>query len=43
MIEKVCIIGVGLIGSSLAKALKNTGQAKFICGYGRDADRLEKG
>ena len=42
MIEKVCIIGVGLIGSSLAKALKNTGQAKFICGYGRDAARLEK-
>ena len=42
MIEKICIIGVGLIGSSLAKALKNTGQAKFICGYGRDATRLEK-
>ncbi len=42
MIEKICIIGVGLIGSSLAKALKNTGQAKFICGYGRDAARLEK-
>ena len=42
MIEKVCIIGVGLIGSSLAKALKNTGQAKFICAYGRDAVRLER-
>jgi len=42
MIEKVCIIGVGLIGSSLAKALKNTDQAKFICGYGRDAARLKK-
>ena len=42
MIEKICIIGVGLIGSSLAKALKNTGQAKFICGYGRDAARLKK-
>ena len=42
MIEKVCIIGIGLIGSSLAKALKNTGQAKSICGYGRDAVRLEK-
>ncbi len=42
MIEKICIIGVGLIGSSLAKALKNTGQVKFICGYGRDAARLEK-
>ncbi len=42
MIEKICIIGVGLIGSSLAKALKNTGQVKFICGYGRDTARLEK-
>jgi len=42
MMEKICIIGVGLIGSSLAKALKNTGQAKLICGYGRDAARLEK-
>ncbi len=42
MIEKICIIGVGLIGSSLAKALKNTGQAKFICGYGRDTARLKK-
>ena len=42
MIDKICIIGVGLIGSSLAKALKNTGQAKFICGYGRDAVRLER-
>ena len=42
MIEKVCIIGIGLIGSSLAKALKNTGQAKIICGYGRNAVRLEK-
>jgi prephenate dehydrogenase len=42
MIEKICIIGVGLIGSSLAKALKNTGQVKFIYGYGRDTARLEK-
>jgi len=40
--EKVCIIGIGLIGSSLAKAIKNSDQAKLVCGYGRNSDRLIK-
>ncbi len=42
MMEKVCIIGIGLIGSSLAKAIKNSDQAKLVCGYGRNSDRLIK-
>jgi len=42
MMKKVCIIGIGLIGGSLAKAIKKTHQFEIVFGYGRDEKRLEK-
>ena len=42
MINKITIIGVGLIGGSLALALKERNLAKAIFGYGRDQTRLEE-
>lgn len=41
MINKITIIGVGLIGGSLAKALKEKNLAKTVFGYGRDRSRLD--
>lgn len=38
--NSVCIIGVGLIGGSLALALKQNGIANRIIGYGRNEKRL---
>ena len=40
--KKVCIIGIGLIGGSLAKAIKKTRQSEIVFGFGRDRTRLEK-
>ena len=40
MIDKVCIIGVGLIGGSFAKALKKAQLVKTIIGYDQDKDSL---
>lgn len=42
MINKITIVGVGLIGGSLAKALKEKNLAKTVFGYGRDRSRLEE-
>ena len=42
MMKKVCIIGIGLIGGSLAKAVKKTHQSEIVFGFGRDKSRLEK-
>ena len=42
MINKITIIGVGLIGGSLAKAIKENDLAKVVFGFGRDLNRLEK-
>ena len=42
MMKKVCIIGIGLIGGSLAKAIKKNHQFEIIFGFGRDGDRLER-
>ena len=42
MINKITIIGIGLIGGSLAKALKEKNLAKTVFGYGRDRSRLEE-
>ncbi len=39
--EKICIVGVGLIGGSLAKSLKQEKLAGKITGYGRSEERLE--
>ena len=41
-IKCLCIIGVGLIGGSLARALRSAGACDEIVGCGRDAQPLEK-
>ncbi|MBA3581785.1 MAG: prephenate dehydrogenase/arogenate dehydrogenase family protein [Gammaproteobacteria bacterium] len=40
MIKKLCIVGVGLIGGSLALALKKHAYVQTVVGIGRDAKRL---
>lgn len=42
-IRRLCIIGVGLIGGSLARALKRAGHAGEVVGCGRDAAHLQCG
>ena len=42
MINKLCIIGVGLIGGSLARALRAAGQVREIVGYGRRPNALQR-
>ena len=42
IINKLCIIGVGLIGGSLARALKKAGVVGEVVGVGRDVAHLEK-
>ena len=42
IINKLCVIGVGLIGGSLARALKKSGAVGEVVGSGRDAAHLEK-
>jgi prephenate dehydrogenase len=39
--NKVCIVGVGLIGGSLAKAIIHSKQATHVVGFGRDTQRLQ--
>ncbi len=38
MFEKLCVIGVGLIGGSIARAARHYGLSKSIVGYGRLED-----
>jgi len=42
MIERLCIIGVGLIGGSLARALREAAYVKDIVGCSRSAEHLQK-
>ena len=42
IINKLCIIGVGLIGGSLARALKKADVVGEVVGVGRDVSHLEK-
>ena len=42
MINRLCIIGVGLIGGSLALALKKSGYCREVIGAGRNREHLEK-
>ena len=42
MINRLCIIGVGLIGGSLALSLKKAGGCQHIVGVSRDVKNLEK-
>lgn len=39
--NKICIIGVGLIGGSFARGLKKVNQVKTIIGLGRDKNKLK--
>ena len=43
MIDRLAIVGVGLIGSSLALALKKAGEVKHVIGCGRNQENLHKG
>jgi prephenate dehydrogenase len=43
VIRRLAIVGVGLLGGSLAKAARARGLASEIVGVGRDAGRLEAG
>jgi prephenate dehydrogenase len=40
MIERLCIIGVGLIGGSLARALREAGYCRSVIGSGRSSGNL---
>jgi prephenate dehydrogenase len=42
MINRLCIIGVGLIGGSLCRALKEAGAVQSIVGCGRNTAQLER-
>ena len=42
MMDKICIIGVGLIGGSFAAGLKKSNQVKTIVGFGRNEENLIK-
>jgi len=42
MIDRLCIIGTGLIGGSLARALRAAGYCREIVGSGRSAQHLQQ-
>jgi prephenate dehydrogenase len=42
LFNKITVVGVGLLGASLAKACKERGLANEISGYGRNRENLEK-
>ncbi|MDQ6987621.1 MAG: prephenate dehydrogenase/arogenate dehydrogenase family protein [Mariprofundaceae bacterium] len=42
VIKQLCIIGVGLIGGSLARALRRAGAVQHIVGIGRSRENLER-
>ena len=43
MIDRLAIIGVGLIGSSLSLALKQAAAVRQVVGYGRNQKNLLRG
>ena len=40
LIQRLCVIGVGLIGGSLARALRDAGEVGEVVGSGRNEDNL---
>ena len=40
LIQRLCVIGVGLIGGSLARALREKGEVAEVVGAGRNEDNL---
>lgn len=41
-VKRLCVIGVGLIGGSLARALRETGCVEHIIGCGRNRSQLQR-
>ena len=41
MIQRLAVLGVGLLGGSVAKAVRTSGLAREIVGIGRDVTRME--
>ncbi len=41
IVEKLAVIGVGLIGGSFALALKEAGAVNFVAGFGRTKENLQ--
>ena len=42
MINKLCIVGIGLIGGSLARALREAGHVREVIGFGRSVGNLQQ-
>ncbi len=42
MFQRVCIMGVGLLGGSIGMALRARKLAREVVGHGRSAERLQK-
>ncbi len=42
LFDRMAVIGVGLLGGSMALACKQYGLVRSICGFGRNAKRLEQ-
>ncbi|MHB8621972.1 MAG: prephenate dehydrogenase [Sulfuricaulis sp.] len=42
MINKLCIVGIGLIGGSLARALREVDYVREVIGYGRSVGNLQQ-
>lgn len=42
-LNKITIVGVGLIGGSFAKGVKQAGLSKVVMGYGKNSDNLQIG
>jgi prephenate dehydrogenase len=42
VIEQLTVLGVGLIGGSLARALKQAGAVRRVCGWGRNQATLDQ-
>jgi len=42
LVQRLCIVGVGLIGGSLARALRQTHAVAEVIGAGRDPAHLRK-
>lgn len=42
MIDRLCIVGVGLIGGSLARALREAGACREVVGASRQTENLER-
>ncbi len=42
MFKNICIIGTGLIGGSMARAMRRNGMCEHVIGFGRKEDNLKK-